>query len=135
MSISFRKNILSETSWIYITLLILLSFAIYWRTLSFGFVLDDYFQDRHYSLKEIITTFYSSQDPRGITANFYRPLAVISHALSYFIFKTNPFGYHLTNILHYTINVILVYFLMRKIRINSMFYIAINVCMSTGIIN
>jgi hypothetical protein len=121
MPISFRKNILSETPWIYITLLIALSFAIYWRTLSFGFVFDDYFQARHFSLKEVITTFYGTWEPRGIGADFYRPLVIVSYALSYFMFKTNPFGYHLTNILLNTVNVILVYFIMKKIKTNSIF--------------
>ncbi len=110
-----------ETPAVYIAILILLSFAIYWRTLSFGFVYDDYHQDRYYSLKEIISTFYGTWDPRYIEANFYRPLVVVSYALNYFIFKTDPFGYHLTNIFLNMVNVILVYFIMRKISANFIF--------------
>ncbi|MCX5703373.1 MAG: hypothetical protein NT066_02610, partial [Candidatus Omnitrophica bacterium] len=121
MPTSFRKNILSEAAWLYITLLIVLGFAIYWRTLSFGFVADDYIQARHFPLKEIIASFYGTFDQRGICPNFYRPLLVISYALSYLFFKTNPFGYHLANIFLNTVNVILVYFIMRKIRTNSAF--------------
>lgn len=108
------KNTLSGASWIWIVILVLLSFAIYWRTLSFGFVQDDYGQDRYYSLKEIISTFYGSWDQTYISSDFYRPAVVISYAINHFICKTNALGYHLTNIILNMVNVILVYFIMRK---------------------
>ena len=54
-------------------------------------------------------------------ANFYRPIIIISYAINYFIFKTNPFGYHLTNIFLNMVNVILVYSIMRKIEASLIF--------------
>lgn len=110
------KNALSGPScWMYIAILVILSFALYWRTLNFGFVLDDYYEVRGYSLREIISIFCSGWDSTGIGPKFYRPLVVISYALNHLFFKANPFGYHLTSIILNMINVILVYFVMIKI--------------------
>jgi len=63
------------------------------------------------SFKDIINiltkTQYSEQ------SLFYRPIAVLSFSLDYSIWKLNPFGYHLTNLIIHIVVSILVFFLVR----------------------
>ncbi|MDD2778047.1 MAG: hypothetical protein PHY36_00675 [Methanocellales archaeon] len=115
------KTVLSENSWIYILGIIFLSLVLYWQTLHFGFVREDYIQDRLYSLKELVSTFYGTWDPKHIETDFYRPLVTLSYAANYFIWKTNPFGYHLTNVLLNTLNALLILFIMIKLGTKRMF--------------
>ena len=45
----------------------------------------------------------------------YRPVCTFSYFIDYFIWKLNPFGYHLTNLLLHILNAILLYFLINLI--------------------
>ncbi len=45
-------------------------------------------------------------------SNFYRPLQLVSYCIDYQVWRLNPFGYHLTNILIHTFNCILLYVLL-----------------------
>ncbi len=53
----------------------------------------------------------------GLTGHtlFWRPLVTLSFAVESFLFGGNPFGYHLDNALVHGLNVLLLFFLLRKI--------------------
>ena len=51
--------------------------------------------------------FYRSHDEDKI--GYYRPLITFSYMLDYSIWKLNPLGYHLTNLIVHTANCILIY--------------------------
>lgn len=48
-------------------------------------------------------------------ANFYRPLQTISYMTDYHFWKLNPFGFHLTSVILFMLNAVLVYFLVGAI--------------------
>ena len=78
-------------------------------SLKNGFVWDD---------KDII--FKQIQHIEGLniykpSSIYYRPLTQISFLLDYLIWGYRPFGYHLTNIILHTANVLLFFILIRKI--------------------
>jgi hypothetical protein len=43
----------------------------------------------------------------------YQPIRMLSYAIDYRIWKLNPFGYHITNILFYILTCIMVFFTLR----------------------
>lgn len=47
------------------------------------------------------------------SAVFYRPISTLSFSLDYFIWKLNPFGYHLTNLILHILVSVVVFFLVR----------------------
>ena len=49
------------------------------------------------------------------TKGVYRPITALTFALDYALWKLKPFGYHLTNLLFQIANVILIYFLARRL--------------------
>ncbi|MBU1062053.1 MAG: tetratricopeptide repeat protein, partial [Candidatus Omnitrophica bacterium] len=50
-----------------------------------------------------------------VTSVGYRPIIMASFALDFYLWKLNPFGYHLTNLLLHILNVILLYFLIYRL--------------------
>ena len=57
-------------------------------------------------LRWMFTTFYGGH---------YQPLAWVSFGMDYLLWGTEPFGYHLTNLLLHAANAVLFYFLAREI--------------------
>lgn len=51
----------------------------------------------------------------GKVSNMYRPVLLTSFALDYFVWKGNPFGFHLTNILLHAANGILIFSLAHRL--------------------
>lgn len=49
----------------------------------------------------------------------YQPITMLTYMLDYTIFKLNPFGYHLTNLIVHLLNCLLVYYLIYLISANS----------------
>jgi protein O-mannosyl-transferase len=97
------------------------SFALYGGTLRDGFVLDDnleVLQDRLIrKFADIPSLFihnvwYFSGDTVN---NYYRPLKTLFYAIEYHLFRFDPVGWHLTNILFNTAAVIAVYLLVRAL--------------------
>lgn len=73
-------------------------------------VLDNIYIKNFNHAKDIFTTnLYHGTE--GEQSNFYRPLQNILLLFNYQFWKTNPFGYHLVNILLHIANAILVYVL------------------------
>jgi len=90
-------------------LIIMISFIIYANSLNNKFVFDDRYLVvnnnfiKHFSsLTKIFqhSTFYFA--PYDDT-NYYRPLAILSYALDYSIWRLSPFGYHLINVFLHSI--------------------------------
>src|SRR4029453_10748609 len=46
---------------------------------------------------------------------YYRPLTFLSHALDWQIWRTDPAGFHLTNVLLHAVNAVLVFVLGRRL--------------------
>ena len=85
-------------------LLLLLTLAAHGIGLAGGFVFDDFrvvfnpVIQGHAPLTEIIASDYWGQSGQKSLGS-YRPLAVFNLWLEYRIWKQQPFGYHLTNLL------------------------------------
>lgn len=86
----------------------LLSLAVFWKSTSVGFLLDDYFHlDYFYRAwhghpELILQPFYRNWTFTSDSLTSYRPLISASIALDYLIWQANAFGYHLTNIIMFS---------------------------------
>lgn len=105
---------------IHLLILTLLSLGLYINTLQNDFVYDDGdFIVDNLSIRNInnISQFFTSKGTFSHEGNFiiYRPVVTLGFALDYLVWKLNPFGYHLPNILFHTLNALLVYILMEMI--------------------
>ncbi|MDD5618101.1 MAG: tetratricopeptide repeat protein [Candidatus Omnitrophica bacterium] len=110
-----------------VLILILFVLLVYANSLWNSFVWDDFLVvvDNNFikswnNFPSIFTKSYltSASDIRYLGANrldsgelTYRPLVTISYFIDYSLWKLNPFGYHLTNIIFHILNVLLFYFL------------------------
>ncbi|MEA3305621.1 MAG: tetratricopeptide repeat protein [Candidatus Omnitrophota bacterium] len=102
-----------------IFLLTITALAVYFNTLNHSFVWDDHFlieennaiKDIKY-IPEIFSTdlYHSYAKNKAVEhSNFYRPIQSLSFLADYHIWKLNPFGFHLSNILLHLANGILVF--------------------------
>ncbi|MCR4328324.1 MAG: tetratricopeptide repeat protein [Patescibacteria group bacterium] len=106
----------------YIAILALLAIPLflYSSALPNAFVWDDEeqvvnnpaIQDIH-NLPLIFTGSTFSTGGGGLAGSFYRPLVTASYLLSYQLWGTDPWGYHLLQILLHTINTVLVFWILR----------------------
>jgi tetratricopeptide (TPR) repeat protein len=117
-----------------ILLLAIITLAVYFNTLGHSFVWDDHFTieendfitDVKYIPKIFVTDlFHSYAEKSGAEhRNYYRPIQTLSFLIDYHIWKMNPFGFHLTNVLLHLANGILIFiavFLICKSRLISLF--------------
>lgn len=113
---NLNNNAISRNIFIFLIMLIT-SFTTYANSLNNKFVFDDrYLVVKNTFIKHIETlpnifkynTFYFA--PYDDT-NYYRPIALLSYALDYGIWKLNPFGYHFTNVLFHSISSFLFFYL------------------------
>lgn len=95
--------------------LVLVTVVAFGRSLSHQFVWDDQpIITENVHLRSIdhipsfFTPYYWKYNHPG-TKGQYRPLRTVSFALSYHLWKFQPFGYHLTNLIFHVLNVLLVY--------------------------
>lgn len=105
-----------------IVILIIVGAAVlcYANSFSVPFLWDDevLILRNHYikSAKFLGSIFTSSHFQGGGEAgNFYRPVQIISYLFDYSLWKFNPFGYHLTNLILHCAAAIAVYFLIARI--------------------
>jgi hypothetical protein len=115
------------TSWLRnnpgLSLLLVVSFAVYAPSLSGEFVIDDIPQvrDNPYirdigSLPRYFTKGLWENSSLGITSEQrYLPMTLVPMMLNYQLWGTNPFGYHLFLLLLHLLNAALVYALIRNI--------------------
>lgn len=91
-----------QKRYIGIIILSLMVFAAYGNSLSGGFIWDDEVLIVNNRLLEdfkYIPEVFKSELHPDTSTNYYRPLETISFLADYSVYKLNPFGYHLTNIL------------------------------------
>ena len=97
-------------------LIVLLVFLVYLPALRGGFVWDD---------DAYITNNPTLHDGEGLrqiwfapgTTPQYYPLSFTSFWVDYHLWKLNPLGYHLTNILFHAINAILLWIILRRLNV------------------
>ena len=104
-------------------LLSLIPICVFLNTLHSGFVYDDIgvIEDNYFirSLQNVPKVF-SKEYFHLANELSYRPVVTISYFLDYAVWRLNPFGYHLTNVILHTINSVLLYaILLRLIRLRS----------------
>lgn len=111
-----------QKRYIVIIILSLVVFAAYSNSLSGGFIWDDeaLIVDNHLvkDFKYVLEVFKSELHP-GTSTNYYRPLEAISFSADYSVYKLNPFGYHLTNILLHLLVGIFLFLLLYEMTKNS----------------
>lgn len=97
----------------YILLIIVLTFTIYFVVLQNGFVWDDRIEIlnndliKDLSLNRIIDAFVPGKTSNAV----YTPLGEIFHKIYYYLWKTDPFWYHLIILIYFILNLILIYFI------------------------
>ena len=102
---------------IQVLLLLFAVIAVYGQSLWFGYVnYDDtlildkrWIASRELSWDGLLKIF----TPRGMAT--YQPLRHLAFALAYRLSGTGPWGYHLINLLLYLANLLVIYFLLRKL--------------------
>lgn len=102
--------------WSIVVLIALASIGLYANTLGNAFLWDDKFlivgNPRIRSLRHLPSLFASDfsapSDVHG-KSGYYRPATMGSYAADYAVWGMNPKGFHLTNVLVHTLNVVLVY--------------------------
>ena len=100
--------------WIFITLMTVLVFVIYAKTLNGAFIFDDRHNIRdnpHIRLTQITLPGIYSAVHDSPAPN--RPLANISFALNYYFHRYNVVGYHAVNIIIHIFNGILLYLFLK----------------------
>jgi len=99
--------------------LVAAALAAFGATLGLGFIWDDHqFIEANpyikaWTLPNLRHAFLS--DPFNQTLNYYRPLQTLSNMADFSIWKLNPFGYHLTNLLFHTAGTLLAFLLMSEL--------------------
>ena len=97
-----------------IAVLVIISLAVYYNSLSNGFVFDDYaviVENKHIEhLRSSLPSFFNHSyfTIAGGEAS-YRPLATFSYFLIYALAGPNPFYFHLGSVLLHVLNVVLAY--------------------------
>jgi len=124
--ISVRKKIFTGSTHKAVLLIILLTLVVYANSFKNSFVWDDFwvtvdcdFVKSWKNLPLLFSRSYlaSSQDTFFLAARTvnsgelsYRPVVTLSYFIDYSIWKSNSFGYHLTNLFLHLCNAILLYF-------------------------
>jgi tetratricopeptide (TPR) repeat protein len=103
-------------NWKSLTVIIFSIAIVYGQTIKFDFInYDDdkmvynnstFLEDIENIPKSFTQSVFASQGDKGI---FYRPLLLTSYILDYQVWKLQPVGYHLTNILLHSLVTIMVY--------------------------
>jgi protein O-mannosyl-transferase len=86
---------------------------VYWQVMGFGLL--DWDDDGYITNVPDIHSFNLSHFFTSFYLGNYHPLTCLSWALDYSLWKLNGTGYHLTNLLFHTFNIVLVYLLIREL--------------------
>ncbi len=114
-----RKSMRSKDhSLIFISVIVLFGLVAYWNALENKFVYDD---------EDIITNNEWLQTSRDLTVLFdsryfsltgeytYRPVVTATVLLDYSVWRLNPFGHHLTNLLLHLATVVIMFLFLREL--------------------
>jgi len=92
------------------------TFILYWPTVGFDFVNWD---DPWYVVENPLIRSWSPSNLYHVATDVaiknYAPLTVLSFLFDYTCWALDPAGYHLTNVLLHTVNVLLVYVLLQRL--------------------
>lgn len=109
------EHLYNKHTWIHLLMIIIICMAVYYQSLSNGFIFDDEtiivkndFIKNWRNLKDLFNTGYF-QGSKELT---YRPLTTLSYFVLYALWQLNPFGYHLTSIIVHCLNVMVIYFIL-----------------------
>src|SRR3989344_8599675 len=101
-----------------ITILIVVPLIIYFPSLFNSFVWDDeeqvvnnVFIQNLSNIPYLFTSSTFNTGGAGLSGFYYKPLMPVSFSLIFFVWKNNPFGFHLFDLLVHIGNGILVYVL------------------------
>ena len=111
---------MTATHWFPIVLLIFVCSALYFNSLSNGFVYDDFAiivenKSIQHPLKSFPSFFNQSYFDIAAGEASYRPVATLSYYLIYAVAGLNPFLYHLFSLILHIANVILVFLIVNVI--------------------
>jgi len=103
-------------------IIIFISILLYLNTLSNAFVYDDaYVISENYFIKSwgnLPKLFTKDYLPLSGELS-YRPVVTLTYFIDYAIWRLNPLGYHLSNVILHTVNVFLLYLFIKIISRNS----------------
>jgi len=111
---------LTKKTIIIISLLIIISGAIYVSSLGHAFVWDDSWlitENREY-FEDVINLNQAFQKP-CFDVPYYRPLLMASFFLDYSVWGLNPYGFHLSNVVLHILNTLLVFFFILQLGYSS----------------
>jgi protein O-mannosyl-transferase len=115
MMMTFREKM--RPHWIPLSILVLMTFAVYMRILGHDFQL--FWDDEKYVTANETIRGFTLQHLRGaFTTNYmgnYAPLHIISYMIDYSLWGLNPQGYFLTNIMLHICNGILFYVILIRL--------------------
>lgn len=122
-----EKKIFWVEFWV-VFLITVIPLAVYYNSLYNSFVYDDHglivYNQWIKSLKNIKYLFLKEYLFK-FKEYTYRPFVTLTYFLDYSIWKLNPFGYHLINIILHTLNVIFIYLFSRRFLFKRIFPSAI----------
>ncbi len=105
---------------------IVVAFVLFGPSLRGGFTLDDHSVIEKgvqlKGLKNIFELWISPWHPGGEWAGNYRPLTTTSFALNSF-FSEDPLGFRIVNVLLYALNIVFIFYLIRKISSQGVAYL------------
>jgi protein O-mannosyl-transferase len=103
----------------------IIAFAVYFLSLFNGFVYDDtgIISDNYFikNIRNVYTLLSPSKYFLISGEASYRPIATFSYFINFFIWKSNPFGYHLSNVILHVLNCLLVYFIAKNLIKNKIY--------------
>jgi len=106
-----------------VSLVLITAFFIYSPSLKNDFIWDDYHlvvdNVNIRTFNNLTSAFTSHLFEASGGSNFYRPLATISFMFDFSLWKLNPFGYHLTNLILHLLTVLLIYLFVSRVFKNS----------------
>jgi Tfp pilus assembly protein PilF len=122
-----------------VLVIVFLGVACYANALRNGFVWDDktevlgnrFLRSWAFLPRLFTTDLRPANDAGGEPTPVYRPLRAVLHLIDYQIWGPNPFGFHLTNVVLHIVNGLLVYGLLRVLRIEwtlALLFVALFVC-------
>ncbi len=102
----------------FVAMLIIINLFLNIRTLNYSFIEDDYLliannnriKNINLLVRSIKTPFFKATEHPYL--HYWRPAVLFSYYIDYKIWGINPRGFHLTNILLHTINIILFFLLL-----------------------
>lgn len=111
----------SNTVWMLLGAILLLTAIAFWPILRNGFTNwdDPTYLENNPLIKELSGASVKRIFSEVYFAN-YQPLHILSYAVEYHFFKLNPAGYHAVSLIMHLINIVLVFFFIRKLISNDL---------------